>query len=361
MKLKSLFTFTPAFGLDLSDLSVKIVAIKQAGERQVITSYGAIGLPPGAILDGEIQQPETVQAAILDLLNRVGPKKITSKNVICSLPETKEFLRILTIPKMSESDTEEAIKWEIEANIPLTLEQVYYDWQILDEAFTSDEGKMSVLVIAVSRDVVDEFVGMLESCGLQPVGLETESVAQARALLSDKSKTETTLIVDMGDRRTSFLVTLGHVPCFTSSVPLSSQMISDAVSKALQIPFDQADQMKIEQGLGSMTVKSPIFKAAEPILENIASEIERTIDFFTGSLRYADKVDRVILCGGGSNLQGLVPYMTKRLNRPVEAGDPWAATNLGGVLPIIPKEKSISYSTAIGLALKGIHVYENIS
>lgn len=361
MKFKSLFTFTPAFGLDLSDLSVKAVAIKQSGKKEVVTSYGAIGLPPGAILDGEIQQPEIVRTAILDLLNRVGPKRITSKNVICSLPETKEFLRILTIPKMSAHDVGEAIRWEIEANIPLTLEQVYYDWQILDQAFTPDKGKMSVLVIVVSRDVVDEFVAMLESCDLQVVGLETESVAQARALLSDKSKSETTLIVDMGDRRTSFLVTLGDVPCFTSSVPLSSQMISDAVSKALQLPFDQADHMKIEQGLGSMTVKSPIFTAAEPILENIASEIERTIDFFTGSLRYAEAIDRVILCGGGSNLQGLIPYMTKRLNRTVEPGDPWAAINLGSTLPIIPKEKSISYSTAIGLALKGIHIYENIS
>lgn len=361
MKFSSFFKFTPAFGLDLSDLSVKAVAIKRVGNREVVTSYGAIGLPPGAIIDGEIHQSEIVRNAIIDLLNRVGPKRITSKNVICSLPETKEFLRILTIPKMDPTEVGGAIKWEIEANIPLTLDQVYYDWQILDDDFTPDAGKMSVLVIVVARDVVDEFVEMLESCGLTPVGLETESVAQARALLSNKNKTETTLIVDMGDRRTSFLVTLGHVPCFTSSVPLSSQMISDAVSKTLQIPFDEADQMKIEQGLGSMTVKSPIFKAAEPILENIASEIERTIDFFTSNLRYAESIDRVILCGGGSNLQGLLPYMTKRLNRAVENGDPWAATDLGGKLPIIPKEKSISYSTAIGLALKGIHVYENIS
>jgi type IV pilus assembly protein PilM len=353
--------FDPAFGLDLSDLSVKAVAIKADHDSDRVTSFGSLGLPMGAIVDGEIRDTEIVRSAIVDLLGRVGPKKITSKNVICSLPETKEFLRILIIPKMKVEDVGEAIKWEIEANIPLTLEQVYYDWQILDENFTADEGKMSVLVIVVSRDVVDQFVDLLESCGLRVLGLETESVAQARALLSEKNKTETTLIVDMGDRRTSFLVTLGHVPCFTSSVPLSSQMISDAVSKKLQIPFDEADKMKIEQGLGSLAVKSPIFEAAEPILENIVSEIERTIDFFSTNLRYSENVDRIILCGGGSNLQGLVAYMTKRLGRAVEAGDPWAATRLGGELPVIPKEKSISYSTAIGLALKGQHIYEDIS
>jgi type IV pilus assembly protein PilM len=353
--------FDPAFGIDLSDLSVKVVSLKASHDQDIVTSFGSIGLPVGAVVDGEIRQPEVVRQSILDLLSRVGPKKITSRNVICSLPETKEFLRILTIPKMKPEDVGEAIKWEIEANIPLTLDQVYYDWQILDAALATDETKMSVLVIVVSRDVVDQFVELLESCGLRVLGLETESVAQARALLSERSKAETTLIVDIGDRRTSFLITLGHVPCFTSSVPLSSQMISDAISKKLQIPFEEADKMKIEQGLGSLAVKSPIFEAAEPILENVASELERTIDFFTSSLRYAENVDRIILCGGGSNLQGLVPYMTKRLGRSVEDGDPWAATRLGGALPAIPKEKSISYSTAIGLALKGQHIYEDIS
>jgi Tfp pilus assembly PilM family ATPase len=138
-------------------------------------------------------------------------------------------------------------------------------------------------------------------------------------------------------------------------------MISDAIAKALQIPFEQADQMKIEQGLGSLAMKSPIYKAAEPILENIAEEIERTIDFFINSLRYAEGVDSIILCGGGSNLQGMVPFMAERLGKSVEAGDAWAALDLGHTLPVIPKEKSVSYSTAIGLALKGLHVYEDIS
>jgi type IV pilus assembly protein PilM len=262
-----------AFGIDLSDLSIKAVVIQREHRRDIVLSYGAVALPSGAIIDGEIQRPEVIQQAITDLLHRAGPKKITSKNVICSLPETKEFLRILTIPKMKPEDVGEAIKWEIEANIPLTLEQVYYDWQILDERFVAEENKMSILVVVVERSVVDQFVSVLEGSGLTVVGLETESVAQARALLSEQDHNETTLIVDIGDRRTSFLIAIGHVPCFTSSVPLSSQMISDAISKELGIPFDDADRMKIKEGLGSLAMQSPVSRAAEPILESIAGKL----------------------------------------------------------------------------------------
>jgi Tfp pilus assembly PilM family ATPase len=138
-------------------------------------------------------------------------------------------------------------------------------------------------------------------------------------------------------------------------------MISDAIAKELQIPFEDADRMKIQEGLGSLAMQSPVFRAAEPILESIAGEIERTIEFYEGTLRYTSQINRIILCGGGSNLQGLVPYMTRRLGRPTEAGDPWAAMQLGGTLPVIPREQSISYSTAIGLALKAQHIYEDIS
>jgi type IV pilus assembly protein PilM len=350
-----------AFGIDLSDLSIKAVAVQRAHHKDTVLSYGAIGLPSGAIVDGEIQRPEVVQQAIVDLLYRTGPKKITSRDVICSLPETKEFLRILTLPRMKPEDVEEAIKWEIEANIPLTLDQVYYDWQILDERFVAEENKMSILVVVVERSVVDQFMNVLEGAGLNVVGLETESVAQARALLSEQDRNETTLIVDIGDRRTSFLIAVGHVPCFTSSVPLSSQMISDAIAKELQIPFEDADRLKVQEGLGSLAVQSPVFRAAEPILESIAGEIDRTIGFFEGTLRYTNRIDRIIFCGGGSNLQGVIPYMTRRLGRLVEAGDPWAAMQLGGAIPVIPREQSISYSTAIGLALKAQYVYEDIS
>ena len=120
---------------------------------------------------------------------------------------------------------------------------------------------------------------MLESAGLEVLGLETESIAQARSLLPEKNEKRTTLIVDIGDRRTSFLVAVGNTPCFTSSVPLSSQMITDAISKLLHISFEEADALKIKQGLGSLASQSPVLKAAMPILENIAVEIEKSIDY----------------------------------------------------------------------------------
>lgn len=353
--------FPPPFGLDLSDLSLKAVWLSREGHDERVASFGSLSLPQGAIVDGEIIQGDIVAAGIRELLSREGPKKIGTRRVVCSLPETKAFLRIITLPRMEPDEVKEAIKWEIEANIPLSLDQVYYDWQVLSRTFSHEKDKMSVLVVAVARSMVDQFRDILEHAGLEVVGLETESIAQARSLLPETREDETTLIVDIGDRRTSFLVAVGNIPVFTSSVPLSSQMMTDAISKEMGLSFEAAEKLKITTGLGSLALPSPQLKAVRPILENLATEIERSIDFYFTSLRYSEKIDAVILCGGGANTQGFLPYLSKRLRQHMEFGDPWVNIHFGNRLPPIDRKHSVQYSTAIGLALRALDEYESVA
>lgn len=359
---KKIFNLFPqSFGLDLSDLSLKALWLEREGKEEIVTSFGSVPLALGSVVDGEIIKEEVVVQAIHDIMEKTEPSPIHTKKVICSLPETKAFLRIIGLPEMAPEEVKEAIKWEIEANIPLTLDQVYYDYQILEKKLIPEKGKMSILVVAVARNMVDQFQGVLEKAGLEVAGFETESIAQARSLLSEKDEDKTRLIIDIGDRRTSFLVAIGNTPCFTSSVPLSSQMITDAISKEMKISFDEAEAMKIKYGLGSLALKSPLFKAAQPVLENIAVEVERSINFYLSNLGYSKSIDSIVLCGGGSNMKGLLPYLTKRLNQSIEFGNPWVNVHLGRMLPPIDRGHSVQYSTVIGLALRGLDEYADFA
>ncbi len=357
---RNIFRLTPRpFGLDLSDLSLKAVFLDEEGDCDRIVSYGTVNLPFESVSDGRILKEDAVIAGVKTLLKMSGPGKIRSRRVFCSLPETKAFLRIVSLPTMNAIEMEEAIKWEIEANIPLTLDQVYYDYQSLDRNITREEGKMSILVVAIARSVVDQFVGVLEAAGLEVVGLETESIAQARILLSEKESGITTLIIDIGDRRTSFLVALGNIPVFTSSIPVSSQMITDSIAKGMKVPFEEAERIKMVEGIGSQTKGDPLFHMVEPVLSSLTAEMERSVDFYLNTLKYSSAVDRVVLCGGGSNMRGILPYLAKKMGSPVEFGNPWVNLRIGESIPIINKKQSIQYSTALGLALRGIRNYEN--
>ncbi|NTW14121.1 MAG: type IV pilus assembly protein PilM [Candidatus Moranbacteria bacterium] len=362
---KKVFDFSPPpFGLDVSDLSLKGLWLSREGHRERVVSFGSVAVPQGAIVDGEIMKEDIVVESIKSLLSKASPKWIKTRRVVCSLPETKAFLRIISIPKMSESEAKEAMKWELEANIPLSLDQVYYDWQILPDFLSPEKGRMNVLVVAVSNSTADQFHAVLEKAGLEVVGLETESIAQVRSLLPElsiKDESRTVLIVDIGDRRTSFVMAIDNVPLFTSSVPLSSQMMTDAISKEMGIPFAEAEKLKIREGLGSLALPTPQMKAVRPILENLATEIERSMDFYFTTLKYSDRLDAVVFCGGGANMQGFLPYFSRRLRQHIEFGNPWVNVRLGESVPPISRERSVQYSTVIGLALRGLDEYESIA
>jgi len=357
---KKIFNYAnDIMGLDLSDLSIKVAKFEDEGGEQKVISYGSVKIPMGSISDGEIKKKDQVILAIKKLVQQAGPRKLKTKKVICSLPETKAFLRIITIPTMNVDEVKEAVKWEMEANIPLPLDQVYYDWQILEKNLVEEKNKISLLVVAISKPVVDEIINVLESAGLQPVGLEIESIAQARSLVDEKKEDKTVLIVDIGDRRTSFLITKNNIPCFTSSIPISGQSMTDAISKGLSIPLDEAENMKLNYGIGSDFKNDAIFNAVKPVLDSFSSEIERSIDFFISGLQYSTKVDSIIVCGGGANAKGLIPYISKKIGRELELGNSWVNIRTGKSLPLIERNESVQYSTALGLALKGLY-YEDI-
>lgn len=341
--------------MDLSDLSVKTFQIEKTGERDNIRGYSNLELPRGYIDDGRIIEKEKVARVIVEAIKKAGPKKINTKKVVCSLPESKAFLRIVNIPEMSEKEAHEAVRWEIEASIPLSCDQVYFDWQFLDVY----NGKQNVLTAAVSKEVVDETMEVLAMAGLDAYGLEIESIATIRSLVPKNiNQRDISLLVDFGAAKTSFIVAEGNVPYFTSSVLFSSELITDAISKSFNINRDEAEKMKKTQGIEHSFESSSIFNSVRPLLENLSVEIEKTVDFYQNMPQKNAPIKRIVMCGGGANLRGLIPYLTTRLCKEVAVGDPWINLNLGNNLPIINKEESVCYATAIGLASAG-NIYGN--
>ena len=351
---KKVFEFSEdSFGLDVSDSFLRVVQMEKNGDVDSIRSFGCVALPTGVISNGEIIKDSIVIQKIKEVFSKAGPKRITTKNVICSLPETKAFLRLISIPKMEEEEIKEAIKWEIEDNIPLSLDKVYYDWQLLDDDFGGKKGKMDVLVLAMARETVDKFLSATKEAGLEVVGLEVESTAQVASLLSQKNNEETTLIIDFGESKTELVISLKNIPVFTSSIPLSTRYLKDSFIKKLDLKANEVDKSIANYGIGSFSKRDPVFLAAKPILENLAAEIEKSIDFYITGLKYSESVDRIILSGMGANIKGMVPYLSKRIGKEIKEGDPWINIDFGESLPIIGRDEANKYAAAIGAAVKG--------
>jgi type IV pilus assembly protein PilM len=346
------------FGVDLSDISVKVIQLEKQGGIVELRSFADMAIPLGCIDNGKIVDKAKVAAILKEVVKKAGPKKINTRKVICSIPESKAFLRIINIPNMEEEEIKEAIKWEMEANIPLPLDKVYFDWQVIGN---DKKNKNNILTVAVAKEIVDDQMEVLKMAGLDVYGLEVESIASARSLIkeNEKVKGDTTLIVDLGSNRTSFIMVVDGFTFFTSSISFSSESINDAISKRLNVNLKEAEEIKINYGIEYLNSDNPIFNATKYLLENLIMEIEKNLDFYFSINKSETKMEKIILCGGGANLKGIIPFLVKRLNIQVEIGNPWINMNFGKKLPSITKQDSVRYSTVIGLALRGLQFYDN--
>lgn len=363
-----------AFGLDISDLSLKIIKLKKRGKFLTLASFGEAQIKPGIIKEGEIKDEEKLAETIKGAIKKVKGERIKTKYVVASLPEEKAFLQVIQMPKMLEEDLKSAVIYEAENYIPLPIEQVYLDSQIVPPVYNHLD-HFDVLLAALPKKTVDPYLASLKKAGLQPKALEIESLSIARALIKDEVSAVPILLIDLGATRTSFIVFSGHSLRFTSSIPVSSGGFTEIISKSLGVSLTEAERLKIKYGLEEKVElkikdkkteitreRGKIFEALVPALVDLVQQIKKHLAYYQSHASHEHLppdgrvVSKILLCGRGANLKGLTELLTLELKILVELANPWVNILPEGrrETPELLFEKSLGYTTALGLALRGI-------
>jgi len=375
LEMLEFLTLRPeTFGLDISDLALKIIKLKKRRRILSLTSFGEEKISAGIIREGEVKDEKKLAQIIKESIKKVKGRELKTKYVIASLPEEKAFLQVIQMPKMSEEDLKSAVIYEAENYIPLPIEQVYLDSQIIPPVYDHLD-HFDVLIAVLPKKTVDPYLSSLKSAGLQPLAFEIESQAIARSLIKDEVTTQPVLLIDLGATRTSFIIFSGHSLRFTSSIPVSSEGFTEIISKNLGVSLAKAEELKIKYGLGEeirLKIKKEkvdikkegeeIFEAILPALIDLVQQIKRHLDYYQTHISHehlppdGKGVSKILLCGGGANLKGLPELLSLELKLPVELGNPWINILPKGQKEVkeLPFEKSLGYTTALGLALRGI-------
>jgi len=359
--LKFLALEKEAFGLDLNDLSLKIVKLKRKHGSFSLVSYNEAKIAPGIIEGGVIKDENSLAKIIKSACHAIKGKRLKTKYVVASLPEEKSFLQVIQIPEMSEEELKLAVPLQAENYIPLQIEEVYLDFQTV-APIKNNLNHPEVLIVATPQKIVDSYFSCLKKAGLKPLIFEAESQAIARALVKKETSPSLLVLVDFGENNTDFAIFSGNSLRFTCSIPISSKMLTEAISKSLKTDFHEAEKFKIEYGLkdGKANIKATrVCKIITPILEDLIAQIKKYLNFYRNHSSYEyllpeGKTEKVLLCGGGAELKGLAEFMAEKLNIPVELGHP-LINFLSKKPKNIIKKNLISFTTAIGLALRQVN------
>jgi type IV pilus assembly protein PilM len=354
-----------AFGLDISELSLKLIKLKYKRNQVFLESFNEMAILPGLIVDEEIKKPEKLAGLINKLVKTSKGKKIYQREVVSVLPEPKTFIKLIRISSPKEGiSLAEAIKKEAEHHIPLPIEEMYLDWQIIKNPFCLEEpDKIYILVGACEKNITNQYTDLLEKADLVPLALEIEPVAIARSLIKEESSEIANfaqIIIDLGATRTGLTLFDHGTIQFSLSLPISGTEITETIAKSLELTVDQAEKMKIFCGLDKKRCRGLIRKIFHNRIDELVLNIKNAINFYKNHFSRTNKVEKIILCGGGANFLGLPEVLSQKLNLKVTQGNPWANITCGGRNFSIPEDKSLSFTTAIGLALRGIKSKEEL-
>lgn len=341
-------------GLDIGSSAVKAVELKPAGKGYKVTAFGAEPVPPDAIVDGAIIDAGSVADAIKRVFD--GNKAFKSKDVCASLSGNAVIVKKITLPVMTENELAESIYWEAEQYIPFDIQDVNLDYQILDPGTgPNSRGSMDVLLVAAKKEKIGDYTNVIAQAGRTPVIVDVDAFALQNAFEVNYGLEADRVVVllNAGASAININILQGDQSVFTRDISMGGNAYTEAVQKELDLPFDSAEQLK-----KGIPVDGATYEEAQPVLhavtENVLLEIQKTFDFFKASAS-ADHIDRIMLSGGASRVDGFHQMVQERFNAPVEDFDPfrtvtWDSKKLGGE----PADMAPSAAVAVGLALRKV-------
>lgn len=349
----------PAFGLDISDFVLKIALLKPQGDNFTLASFIETPIPEGVVINSEIQKLDELLKIFQESVKNIKGDKIKTKFVAATIPERKSFLRIIQLPQMPDADIEKAIKFEIEANIPLSLDEAYFDWQILGESNIKIDHR-DILVAVAPKFVIDPYAELIKRAGFTPKVLELESIAISRSVIPGLKTEKPTLIVNLGATQVSFIIFSNEAPRFSTSINTPNRNhMTHRISEHMKITMEEAEKIKRSVGLDKTKYEGRVFEALEPAIKTLIGQIEEYADYYISHAQHEHteqpKISKIILCGGDANLTGIAPYLSGVIKIPVELGNPWVNILPAPLkeIPLMPYEKSLAFTSGLGIALRG--------
>jgi type IV pilus assembly protein PilM len=339
-------------GLDIGSSAVKAVELRQSGRGYRVSAFGIEPLPPDSIVDGAIIDAGAVAEAIRRAF--AAHKAFTSKEVCASLSGHAVIVKKITLPVMTEAELSESIYWEAEQYIPFDIQDVNLDYQILDPGTGPESrGSMDVLLVAAKKDRIGDYTGVIAQTGRTAVVIDVDAFALQNAFEANYGldPQRITVLLNAGASAININILQGDQSVFTRDVSIGGNAYTEAVQRELDLPFDAAERLK-----RGVAVDGATFDDARPVLraitDHVLLEIQKTFDFFKATAA-SDQIDRIMLSGGASRVDGFREMVQDRFGTHIEEFDPfqavtWDAKKLGAAATEVAPMAAV----AVGLALR---------
>ncbi len=358
-----------SFGLDISDGSMKYAYIKRGVFGERLVAFGESKIPSGLIVNGEIKD----RAATASVIRKeLFASKSLPRFVVASLPDSKTFIKLLTVNVAENDSIKEAVGRELSNHIPIPIDQLTYDFTLVDRperaklrrkkpssnGLIEKPAHVRVLVGACDTRSVKEYGAMIHEAGYLPVAFEIEVQATARAILSQSDVSgdvnKATVVIDWGETQATIMFFAGGTLVFSASSEISGREVTRKIAEKLSLSVEQAEQAKLICGLDPKKCKGVVKQYLEEYISKLGAEVRHGLEYYTTHIAPQGSIVSLFLVGGGSNLKHVDLEIQRELNLDItpQYGNVFKNTPTIRNARDLPPSKRVSFATAIGLAMR---------
>jgi len=343
---------TSMVGVDIGSNSVKAVELQGKGSDLQLLNLGFETLQADSVVDGQIMELNAVSNAISSIFNE---HKIKTTKVAAGVNGHSVIVKNIVLPQMTEDELQESFAWHAEEHIPFDISDVNLDYHVTNR---SDDA-IHVLLAACKRDKVANLKQAIQLAGKQPTVVDVDAFALQNCyeLNYDPQPGHVVALLNIGASTTNINILNGVRSVFTRDATFGGNQYTSLLQKEMGLTFDQAEAVKrgmpVPEGIEQRDI-APILDTVSDIL---ALEIQKTMDFYRATVEEGESaVEKILVSGGGSKLKGLVEFLSKRFEVPVEMFDPFRKIKVDsrGFDPEYMREIVPEMAIAVGLALRGV-------
>ncbi len=339
------------WAVDIGSSSLKALHV-----RETATGVEVIGFDN--IAHGKILSGSGIQSAERDELIAISLRKFVEKNdighddVIISVASQSSFARFVNLPPVEKKRIPEIIKFEASQQIPFDMNEVQWDWQLME-----DEGaERKVGIFAIKNEVVNAELEYFAGERVQITGVQMAPMALYNYVLYDRpdltrKNNEATIILNIGAENTDLVICTAN-SVWQRCITMGGNAFTRAIADAFKLNFDKAEKLKRTAPMSKYARQ--ILQAMKPVFTDLASEIQRSLGFYTSS-NAETKLTRVIALGGGTKMRGLLKYLQQSLQIPIERPDMFKKLSIGSDVSAAKFHDSVcDFGVVYGLCLQSL-------
>ena len=336
-------------GIDIGSHSVKVCQVQKAGKGFRLLAVGSAAISPGAVEDGVLEDAEDVAAAINELYKNL---KIKNKRVGLSISGYSVIVKKINLEMVSEEDLAERLNEEAEQYIPFDINEVYLDFQVLKKG-QDEYDRSEVMLVAAKKEVIDNYLGMLQEQKLMPVLVDVDGFALENMWASTTGGTENVGLIDIGASKMNINIIADGASVLARDVVAGSEELTEEIANTLEIDFDEAERIKLGQQEADQDMREELQEIFTQVCTRWVLEIKKAIDLYIANNPDKPLVS-LVLSGGGSKVQGLTQYLASETGLDVQLFNPFSGMQINdkkidqGYLDAVAPEMAI----AMGLAIR---------